>query len=328
MEDVFEYQASSKGIVSVKYAPTGKMFAIATIDGEILIFDMKLFSKMAVFNLSAGPISQIAWGYDSSFLFVSNGAGSLTRLDLESKTPLVIYSNSIPITTISSCRTQFGLACGKLDGKIVFLNRSFQIINEIQAHNSIITSLCYHDSGFNLISTDVNGCIRIWDTISMKCEKSIMLDHLFINSLSFSDKQTHVLVSSTSNANNEGSLTLFSLPNFEIEKEFCGFLTGRTLMQCGFTSQIDDSVYVFSPNIDGNLAFWKTTQEEPFPSFFASAQEKSFIAVSASPTSPFIVTGGGPGDGSVRVFKLHMSHNIDDNDDSDEESNDDTDSKI
>lgn len=316
MEDVYECQASISGITSIQYDHTGKIFAVAAIDGEVLIIDMETFATVGAFDFSPGPLTQIAWGNDCSSIFVGDGKGNIFKVDLATKSPSLIYSNSVPITSITSCRTQFGVAAGTADGQIILINNSQFQNRKINAHNVLVSSICFHDCGFAIISSDINGCIRIWDISTLKCQKSIMLNNCFINSLCLSNKQDVILVSSTANLDNDGQLTLYSLPDFEKISQFSGFKSDRMLMQCGFTSQIHNEYYIFSPNIDGDLQFWKIGQKEEKPIISAVSQENAYLAVSASPTTPFLVTGGGPNDGFFRVFKLHM------NNDSSDESND------
>lgn len=309
MEDVYEYQASISGITSIQYDYTGKQFAVATINGDILIIDMKTFATVGAFNIPTEPLSQIAWGNDLSSIFVGDGKGNVTKLDLINKKTDLIYSSSIPVTCIDSCRTQFGIAVGLANGQILIIRKSASMQNNkmISAHDSLISSICYHDCGFIIISSDINGCIRIWDISTLKCKKSIMIDNCLINSLHLSDKQDVILVSTTSNLVNEGCLKLFSLPDLELISQFTGFKSDRVLMQCGFTSKVHNEFYVFSPSNDGCLRIWKLNQKEQTP-IESIAQEGVFIAVSANPKMPFLVTGGGPNDGFFRVFKIHMNN--------------------
>lgn len=312
MEDVYECQASVSGITSIQYEYTGKVFAVAAIDGNVLIIDMETFAKIGFFDLSPGPLTQIAWGNDCSTIFVGDGRGNINKLDINTKKASIIYSNSFPITSIASCRTQFGVAAGLSNGEIVLLYNSLYQTRKINAHDALISSICFHDCGFMIISSDINGCIRIWDITTLKCIKSIMINNSFINSLCLSDKQDVILASSTANFSNDGLLTLYSLPDFEKISQFSGFKSDRVLMQCGFTSVIHNETYIFSPNTDGDLQFWKIGQKDENPIISAVSQEGVYLAVSASTANPFLVTGGGPKDGFFRVFKIHINNECSD----------------
>ncbi|OHT03463.1 hypothetical protein TRFO_06719 [Tritrichomonas foetus] len=314
MEEVFEYSTSSNGITAIQFTWTGEYFAAATVDGTVFIFDMDSFSIVKKFDSLNGPLGQISWSYDLMSIYVANGNGIISSLDLSSNSAVDIYSNmAIPVTCLSSCRTQYGIAAGLADGRIIFPSQNRAQPREIKAHSSLVTSICYHDCGLNVITGSLDGCIRIWDVFSLKCLKSVLINnHFYINSICFSHKQDTILVSSTGSSKNDSHLTFLTLPNLEKTATFDGFQTGRLLLQCGFTVPVgsNNDVYVFSPNSDGNLMFWQISQPEKTPVMMAQAHKKIFLAAASNPKKPYVVTGGGPSDSCIRVWKLHMIQNF------------------
>ena len=309
MEDVFEYSSLSTGIIFIQFSWSGDKFAVSTGDGIVFVFEMSTFMITNKFDVLPSPVVQLSWCYDGSCIYgAACSAGAIVNLDITSNQTQSIYANpSIPVTALACCRKQYGVVAGLADGRLIFPGRNTMHIRDIKAHNAMITSVCFHDAGLNVVTAGLDGLIRIWNVSTLVCESSIIVGFCFVSHICFSAQQDCIIASTTSNYDDNGTLVLVSLPDGDVIQKFTGFKTDRTLMKCGFTSMINEEYYVFSPSNDGSLMFWKLNQDGQDPVYIHQAHNKKFIAVGASPIKPYIVTGGGKDDGLIRVYKLHLS---------------------
>jgi len=155
---------SYSGVSGLAFHPEGRIFALATRDGRLAIYDSTTWKEMKSGTVPS-VISQIAFAKDGSSLFATQMNGHLIKIS----TPALQIERDIFPTDGSLVGA---LACSP-DGKLVattdreghvktWSTSDLSPVGNWQAHKGFIQALTYHPSGEVLASGGDDHAVKVW----------------------------------------------------------------------------------------------------------------------------------------------------------------------
>jgi WD40 repeat protein len=159
-------------IRAVVFSPNGKLFATASGDGEVKLWDAnRLNAKQAPRILHArvpGPSVNIAFSPDSRRLATGEGENAVKIWDVETCEGTDILRGHIgdvyAVAYSIGVEGRWLLASGGEDSTVkVWDGRSGKLLHSFSGHTGLISSLAFSPDGKRLYSGSRDKTVKIWD---------------------------------------------------------------------------------------------------------------------------------------------------------------------
>eukprot|EP00899_Mesostigma_viride_P022309 jgi/Mesvir1/3262/Mv16399-RA.1 len=136
----------------------------ASVDGTLCTYDVRMGRLLR--DRVGPPITCTALSQDDLCLLVASLDSSLRLLDRASGMLLNRYEGHKNTTIKLSAAfndTDAVIACGSEDGRVVFWDLvEGKVIHQLQAHPTVVCGLAYHKSKPCMVSSSVDGLIKVW----------------------------------------------------------------------------------------------------------------------------------------------------------------------
>ncbi|XP_068658981.1 uncharacterized protein [Aristolochia californica] len=137
-----------------------------SVDGTVRTFDIRI-GRETVENLGQ-PVNCISISNDGNCVLASCLDSCIRLLDRSTGELLQEYKGHTCKSYKMDCcltNTDAHVAGGSEDGFIFFWDLvDASVISRFQAHASVVTSVCYHPKDSCMITSSVDGTIRVWKT--------------------------------------------------------------------------------------------------------------------------------------------------------------------
>jgi len=161
----------SKYVQTVRYSPTGSLFASGGFDGKIFLYNGDTMENVAelkgdgIEQAHAGGVSAVHWSPDGTKLLTASGDRTCKIFDVEShkQTTLFEMGSDLLDQQVSCLWQNNNLLSVSLSGFINYLDEknSAKPIRVLTGHNKSITSIAL--DGYNLYTGGYDGHINYWN---------------------------------------------------------------------------------------------------------------------------------------------------------------------
>lgn len=171
----FTLNGHTRFVNCVRYSPQGTLFASASMDGQILLYDGKEGTQMSALGQDKahnGGVYAISWSDDGRHLLSASGDKTVKLWDVETKTALTTFNMGSDVLDqqLGCLWHQKHLLSISLSGYINYLDKANpnKPLRVIKGHSKSIQSLAVHtdDGKQSIYSGSHDGHINYWDALS------------------------------------------------------------------------------------------------------------------------------------------------------------------
>lgn len=137
-----------------------------SVDGTVRTFDIRMGRETS--DDLGQPVNCISMSNDGNCILASCLDSSLRLLDRSTGEQLQEYKGHTCKSFKMDCcltNTDAHVASGSEDGSIFFWDLvDASVVSKIKAHSSVVTSVSYHPKDNCMITSSVDGTVRVWKT--------------------------------------------------------------------------------------------------------------------------------------------------------------------
>lgn len=284
----YELNGHERGIAKVAFSPDGQWIASASADATIKIWEASTGNLAHELKGHLAGISTVSWSPDS--LTIASGSDDKTiRLwDVTTGKPYPKpwkghhnYVYSIAFSPKGNV-----LVSGSFDEAVFLWDvRAGRQMRSLPAHSDPVAGVdCIRD-GTLVVSCAGDGLIRIWDTASGQCLRTIVHeDNAGVVSVKFSPNGKHVLAWTL-----DGCIRLWDYVTGLCKKTYQGHVNNRYSISGAF-GVYGSEAFIVSGSEDGKIVFWDTKSKEILQKI--EAHDGVVLSVDTHPASGRIVSCG------------------------------------
>ncbi|KFY34638.1 hypothetical protein V494_06607 [Pseudogymnoascus sp. VKM F-4513 (FW-928)] len=284
----YELDGHERGISQVAFSPDGLWIASASADATIKLWEASTGDLVHEFKGHLAGISTVSWSPDS--LTIASGSDDKTiRLwDVSTGKPYPKpwkghhnYVYSIAFSPKGNV-----LVSGSFDEAVFLWDvRAGRQMRSLPAHSDPVAGVdCIRD-GTLVVSCAGDGLIRIWDTASGQCLRTIVHeDNAGVVGVKFSPNGKHVLAWTL-----DGCIRLWDYVTGLCKKTYQGHANKRYSISGAF-GVYGSRAFIVSGSEDGRIVFWDTKSKEILQQL--DAHDNVVLSVDTHPESGRIVSCG------------------------------------
>lgn len=203
-------------IVSIAVSSKGIVFASASLDSIIILWDLPKCMKIKQINTDKTDAWQIAFSPNSSFIVSGRHNGNLTVYDIENNSiETEMYSRGPFALSVAWSDDGKHIACGSVDGNVhIFDPIQHKLLHTLNAHTETVRSVNFSPSSKLLVSGSTDGYVKIFNTYNTNTVCSLKLDS-WVMSVCFSPDESRVAI-----ATGDGAVTIALAANLKVLKTF------------------------------------------------------------------------------------------------------------
>ncbi|KAM7535196.1 hypothetical protein Aperf_G00000102205 [Anoplocephala perfoliata] len=187
------------GIVSVDINKPGTIAASASLDNQIIFWDLESRCQLNVFEGEPAETWSVAFSPDSRFVATGSNAGSVHMIGVEShklESSITLDGKFVYCLAYSPDGTR--LAAGAINGIVSIVDLRSGAIFPLDGHATPVRSVAFSPDGRLLASTADDKRIRIYDAHDGRLVVSGLNGHSsWVVSAAFSPDNTHLATAST-----------------------------------------------------------------------------------------------------------------------------------
>jgi WD40 repeat-containing protein SMU1 len=182
------------------YSQDGVHLIIGSVDGIVEVYDaltFKISAKLAYqardeFMLHDEAVSALSMSRDNELLSSGSIAGTIkvwrlssgeclrkflrVHINTSSSNNAADMSSGGAVTCLAFAKDSSQLLSGGQDGTLkVHGLRSGKLLKELRGHSSSISSCFWHPDGLHVISSSLDGTVRVWDIALSECTRVLRL---------------------------------------------------------------------------------------------------------------------------------------------------------
>ncbi|KFY40773.1 hypothetical protein V495_05270 [Pseudogymnoascus sp. VKM F-4514 (FW-929)] len=284
----YELDGHERGISQVAFSPDGQWIASASADATIKIWEASTGNLSHELKGHLAGISTVSWSPDSLTLASGSDDKTIRLWDVTTGKPYPKpwkghhnYVYSIAFSPKGNV-----LVSGSFDEAVFLWDvRAGRQMRSLPAHSDPVAGVdCIRD-GTLVVSCAGDGLIRIWDTASGQCLRTIVHeDNAGVVSVKFSPNGKHVLAWTL-----DGCIRLWDYVTGLCKKTYQGHVNSRYSISGAF-GVYGSRAFIVSGSEDGKIVFWDTKSKEILQKL--DAHDGVVLSVDTHPESGRIVSCG------------------------------------
>lgn len=296
------FKISNSGIVDGKFNPQGTLFALCDMNFNLIVVNVTDFTVVDVIS-NIGQVCCINFFMSDYKTLCGTKDGFLIIYDIEEKKYDLINENKQfnQITNICSCN-KLNILCSLVTGNIIIYPNTDSEPNIISGHCELITSLCISPKENFFVTGCLAGIVRIWDTQSLQCIRSLNWSLYPVVSLAINSSGSLIIGMSS-------DLCVQKLTIDSLRAQLVSPGTGEAfnLMRVGFCEHnIPEGRFVVHPISFNKICITDTYGYKEKLIIVLSDLNKTISVLESHPTQNMIIVGTGPDDGRIHVIKYDI----------------------
>lgn len=201
------------------FSPDGNKVAVGSNNGYVFLFETENFTMLQSKCIHKGAINDINWSLDGNYILTASDDMTLILIN-ESNFEQRVYSDFEKQFVKCNLSKTGSYICGvTIEQLIVLWNENpYECSNFELAHSDLITGLQFSNDEKSLLTSSLDGLLRIWDIETFYLLKTISFKNPISASL-FDPFENFVLVSTL-----DSKIHLIDF----YENKTLGYLTGHT----------------------------------------------------------------------------------------------------
>lgn len=170
-KEIYSYRGE---ILDICYSESGSYLAVAA-ENQILLFGSDDYEITGILTGHEGLITSLDF-IDEYHLFSASVEGVIIEWDIQNKQKMmqIDAGQSSPVTQVRYISHSEKVALGTKEGILQIYNlNTKQLVEEVNAHAGIISSLLYNPQLAQVISAGEDGIIRIWRADDLSLVKAL-----------------------------------------------------------------------------------------------------------------------------------------------------------
>jgi ribosome assembly protein SQT1 len=161
----------SDSVTCGRFTPDGKSIVTGSADSTIIVWDPRTGSAIVRFDVSdsrfhQAGVTSLDVSNDSSLIVSGGTDGSVNVLHATSGkfvSSLGHHTEGLSIESIKFSNAMGFVATSGVDGVVNVWELSTMKIRFSLKHDDAVTKVCWADSNMMLVSSSVDGTVRVWD---------------------------------------------------------------------------------------------------------------------------------------------------------------------
>lgn len=183
----------SNNVFVVKFNPAATYLASAGADRKVVIWDVSTFSKIQDFEFHKDTIIDLTWKDD--FTFVTASADHTIGIcSIKNSNYIILNYRNGSVTSVAYNPSRTCLASGSEDSTICLWRNNYQDSFILRGHTAAVSLVQWvPGNDYILVSSSLDGTIKIWDTIQNACIHTIQCHQKDIFAISCSPNGKYIV---------------------------------------------------------------------------------------------------------------------------------------
>lgn len=295
---IYQLENHSETINCIEFSPNAKLFASASFDGFILLWDVTTGNLLQRLPITATYPRVIQFSPDSARLAVGCTDKTIQIWNVAGQLEHVLKNHTRNVNTLAWSPTGTTLASGADDGMIILWDtQHWQVRHTLSGHAQSVNSVAFSPTGDLLASGGDDKFIYLWQP-ETGVRQSRLKGHLgMVLSIAFSPQQP-VLVSAAS----DKTIQLWDIQNGRSLR----ILEGHTDVVYKLAFSHDGQVLA-SKSDDNTVRLWRGDATAPLAALEETTEAQLWLGgLAFHPSQPLLATLGNR-DRIIRLWQLDIA---------------------